>query len=51
MKPNLTPLEFAALLRAAAAELRTKHLNDRARALLVMSAMVEGFGDRLYVVE
>lgn len=44
---KLTPLEFAEHLRRAAAELRAAHKNDRARALLLMAAAIEGFADKL----
>jgi hypothetical protein len=44
---KLTPLEFAAHLRNVAAELRAAHKNDRARALLLMAAALEGFADKL----
>jgi hypothetical protein len=44
---NQTPAEFAEFLRRHAATLRAAHKIDRARELLIMSAAILGFSDKL----
>jgi hypothetical protein len=47
MNTNQTPAEFAEFLRKQAATLRAAHKVDRARELLIMSAAILGFSDKI----